>query len=290
MCLFGPLWLIAVALGETPSGTESDPRPHLEASPSDWMTEPFALVLEGAKNRYFRGDGATARRMLETLRLRITSGEAVEWPLVVDTLVYLGEIYYLDGEADRANDAFNYVLERDPETPISPYYHNLDVISVFETVRTKVIERLRQQITPPPPPPPEPTPTPATVVLPFGLAQFTQGRPGPGFVYGTLQAGFGATSLWYYFRLRNISREYGYPEGIGNEEVELLAQWRRERYFIQAPSTAAFVLMWGVSALDATRWHRRHPPTEDGERPVAVHVGPGQSPDGAPMLMLGGNF
>lgn len=275
MALIGSLCLIAIALGETPSHADSEP---LVLSPGDWMAAPFAAILERAKDLYFRGDADAAKRMLETLRLRIGSGEVVDWPLVVETFIYLGEIYYLEGDAEGANDAFNYVLQRDPETPISPYYHNLDVIHVFESVRTKVIERLRQQVPVPPPPPPEPTPPPATVVLPFGLPQFIQGRPGPGFVYGAMQAGLGVTSVWYNVRLRNIAREHTFPNGLENQDA--LDQWRRERYLIHTPATIGFFVLWGVSTYDATRWHRKHPP----------QVGLGQSTEGTPLLMLGGHF
>jgi hypothetical protein len=260
------LWLFAVALGETP-GDASTPVPSLPAEPSDWVGRPFAEVLEEAKGAYFSGDQEAARRVLEALRMRIRGGEEVAWGLQVDALTYLGEIYYLRGDRDLARDAFRAILERDVDTPISPYHHSYDVVTLFDLVRSEV---LKERVIPPVPvAPPPPKAAPWWIVLPLGAPQFGQRRPAAGLVYGGLQAGLGAASIALFIRLDEQERD------------DVPAEDRlRLRNQLQVPLTAGAYLSYGISVADAARWHRRHP----------ASVGVGASPDGAPQVVVGGRF
>jgi hypothetical protein len=119
------------------------------------------------------------------------------------------------------------------------------------------------------------------VVLPLGVPQFAQRRPAAGLVYGSLQAGFGIVSIAMHARLNrgNVAAGPDHPFGWTSEEVR--SEVSLERYLYQWPATAGFYITWGVSALDAARWHKRHPPAS---------VGLGRSEGGAPLLVLGGTF
>lgn len=230
-----------------------------EAEPADPRADgSFGSVLEKAKEKYFQGESSEARELLQGLQLRLYAGEEADWSSVVEALTYLGEIYYVQGEQDQAQMAFQYLLERDPNTPISPYHHAIEVVNLFELVRTTVVASRLADVDNVPPPTVERSPAPLWTFVPFGVPQFMQGRTGLGVFYGGLQLGFGAASVALYPHLAKVNREsLEHPLGWGPEEVTEKVQERR--YLFQWPATFGFYTMWGVSMIDAARWHQRHP-------------------------------
>jgi hypothetical protein len=219
----------------------------------------FASVLEIAKQRYFQGESTEARELLQGLQLRLYAGEEADWSSIVEALIYLGEIYYVQGDQDQAQMAFQYLLERDPTTPISPYHHAIEVVNLFELVRTTVIANRKVEV---PVPVPEPiverTPAPIWTFAPFGVPQLTQGRTALGLFYGGLQVGLGATSLALFPYLDKVNRG-GDDHPAGWDDPEVTARVQQRRYAWQWPATFGFYAVWGISMIDAARWHQRHP-------------------------------
>jgi tetratricopeptide (TPR) repeat protein len=256
------LWLGSAAVAETP--TVPDPVP---STPSGDAS--FAATLEDAKQRYFRGETGAARELLQGLQLRVYTGEHLDWDLVADALIYLGEIYYNEGNQDQAEVLFRYLLEHDPNTPISAFRHPVEVVNLFELVRSTV---LKSRLGPPVPvTPPPPAPVPTWAVLPLGIPQFGERRPAAGLAYFTLEAGFAAGSLTLLDQLQRVKS--------GDLEWDE-SRVRLTKYGYQWPLTIAFYLTWGVSAADAIRYHQRH----------AVAPALSASPDGTPTVGVGGRF
>ena len=192
------------------------------------------------------GEAAAAKELLQGLQLRLYAGEKVDWALVADTLIYLGEIYYSEGNQDQAEVLFRYLLEQDPNTPISAFHHSVEVVNLFELVRSTI---LKARLLPPPPPQVvQPPPTPVWVFLPLGVAQFAQHRPAAGFVYGTLEAGFASASIVFRTQLvRSNSADITNPRAWDPAKVE------RVEYLFQWPATFGFYLTWGISTMDGIR-------------------------------------
>jgi hypothetical protein len=67
---------------------------------------------------------------------------------------------------------------------------------------------------------------------------------------------------------------------------EVITQINRERFLVQWPSTFAFYAVWGISVLDAARYHQQHPPTT----PLPPKPGLGRSTPGTPGLWVSGRF
>src|SRR5688572_24429994 len=82
---------------EVPAETPPDPAPPAP-EPVAPIDGSFEAVLREAKQRYFSGDVAGARDLLSGLEARVVAGEDAPWDLVVDALIYHGEIEYEAGE------------------------------------------------------------------------------------------------------------------------------------------------------------------------------------------------
>jgi tetratricopeptide (TPR) repeat protein len=208
----------------------------------------FDTVLREAKEHYFQGEPQAARELLQGLQLRLYAGEEAPWATVVEALTYLGEIYYVQGNQQQAEIAFRYLLERDPQTPISPFHHTIEVVNLFELVRTTVLAE--QEDLPP-------VLAPVSTYLPLGIPQLAQGRTGAGLLYGGLQTALVVTSIVTFVQV----------DGLNGPEPRLrprLPQQEREqrvaelRYGVQWPATFGFYMLWGISTIDAARWHQRH--------------------------------
>jgi hypothetical protein len=238
----------------------------------------FETVLREAKQRYFQGDVAGARDLLGGLQARVQAGEDPPWDLVVDALTYFGEIAYEAGDKDQASATFRLLLERDLQTPISPYHHPLEVVSWFEVVRNLVRSERELENVVPPPVPFEPPPAPIWTFAPFGIPQLAQGRTAAGAVYGGLQAGFGIASLALFGSLRYVNDD---PDRSGRDWApgQVPQQVQLRRYLLQWPVTIGFYATWGISAIDAARWHQNHAAPR-------VSVVPGRTP----QVVLSGAF
>lgn len=251
------LWLLSAAYAE-PEIPPAPPDSATVVSATEPADASFGAVVEAAKQKYFQGESSEARELLQGLLLRLYGGEEAEWSAVVEALTYLGEIYYVQGEQDQAQMAFRFLLERDPNTPISPYHHAIEVVNLFELVRRNVVAA---RVVPPEPAPVTVTrrsPAPLWTFVPFGVPQLMQRRTALGVFYGSLQLGFGAASIALIPHLEQANRDgLGHPFGWDATEVEGRVQ--RERYLLQWPATFAFYATWGISVVDAARWHQRHP-------------------------------
>lgn len=288
--MFGVV-LIALARAADPADPEApaDPGGDAPVAPAEEPPPPeptaaaeavgsFETVLREAKQRYFQGDVAGARDLLGGLQARVEAGEDPPWDLVVDALTYYGEIAYEAGDREQASAAFRLLLERDLQTPISPYHHPLEVVSWFEVVRNLVRSEHELANVVPPPVPFEPPPAPIWTFAPFGIPQLAQGRTATGAVYGGLQAGFGIASLALFGGLRYLNDD---PEKSGRDwrPGQVPQQVQLRRYLLQWPVTIGFYATWGVSAIDAARWHQNH---------AAPRVGvvPGRTP----RVVVSGTF
>jgi tetratricopeptide (TPR) repeat protein len=251
-------WLVVPDLPPPVSTVRPTREPPPSGSPRPPEAEPsFESVLDEAKRRYFQGETDHARALLEGLQLRLYAGEQPEWSLVVDALIYLGEIYYGVGLHDQAQIAFRYLLERDPDTPISPFHHTMDLVNLFELVRTTVRADRADEV----PPPVEPSPLPAWAFLPFGVPQLLQGRTAAGLGYGLLQLGLGAASIGLFVNVARLNPE---DEDAGDDHplwgrYQIPGEIDRLKYTMQWPATFGFYGLWGISFVDAAVWHARNP-------------------------------
>ena len=157
------LWSRIAVAGDPPGPTvpapAEAPEPPPPASPApsasaplDPGAAPFADVLAAAKQKWFLGYADEAREWFAALHGRLLAGESPSEADLAEALTWLGEIQYLDDDLEAARLTFRDLLRRAPDTPISPYHHPTEVVSLFELVRAEVrAERA------PPLPDPEPT-------------------------------------------------------------------------------------------------------------------------------------
>lgn len=273
-----PSLLILLTLASAPA-SDTGLAPSTEQG--DGIAAPFDTALDSGKQLYFGGRLAEALTALQTLRGRVEAGEAVDREQRAELYIWLGEIQYHLGRTDDARESFRALLRDDPEYPISPYAHPLEVVGEFELVRREVLaERDRPVELPLVRQPP---PAPAWVWAPFGVPQLSQGRVGAGLVFGGLQLGLGAASVALYVHIDRNNRDPltdGKPAtGLPRDDVREWAATQRRRY--QWPVTAAFYGTWLASSLEARRhWRRTHGPT--------VTLGP--LPRGGSGVLLSSEF
>jgi hypothetical protein len=270
--------------GETQDAPDAEPSPDSPPAPIDTtrvrpdpeedrgeeQVEVFARALERAKNTYFAGDHVAALQAFRALHIRLLQGEEPPWDLASETVIYLGEIENKLGNDREADGAFRWLLEQDPDTPISPYHHPMDVVGRFELMRQTVLaERART--------PDEvgvavvrANPLPVWGYLPLGIPQFTSKRPAAGVLFGGLQTAFGVASVALFRHLDSVNvSARGHPSEWTDEEIETRVRVRR--YAVQWPCTVAFYGTWLLSYADARKAHRASqapaPP-----QPVAMSV------------------
>ena len=222
-------------------------------APAPFDDRSFDNVLAAAKQRYFDGEQGAALTLFEDLYRRLRAGETTSWTAAADALTYLGEIYYRLDRQLETESVFRWLLERDPETPISPYEHPVEVVSLFDTVRASVKAQeasIRPQI-----PAPRAGPAPLWTYAPFGIPQFKQRRPVAGALFGGLQIGLGVASIALARHIDFINVPASeHPLAWTPDQIRINVQGRR--FFGQVPVTAAAYAMWGFSVLDA-QGHRR---------------------------------
>lgn len=222
----------------------------------------FGQALIAAKTLYFQGD-ERAEPAFEQLRLRIAAGDTPPVQLQAEALIYLGELYYQNGRTTDAKIVFNHVLTLDPDFPISPYEHPMEVVGMFEMLRRGITR-------PPPAPAAEPKKRlPAWGYLPFGVSQFRQGRRRQGVFYACMQGVLATTSVVAFAHLHNINGG-GFPASWSDQEVQRRVQLAR--YGIQWPATIGFYAVWGASVYEGGRsWNSATPAT--ASRPTVQREG-----------------
>ncbi|NCG19480.1 MAG: hypothetical protein GWP91_10775 [Rhodobacterales bacterium] len=212
----------------------------------------FADALELAKKHYFAGERERAKNELSDLQVRLLMGEEVPWDRSAEAVVYLGEIFLLDGESGKAREIFRWVLDRDPEYLLSPYAHPIEVVGEFGLVREQVQREIANQ---PIPPPFRPEPAPAWTALPLGIPQFAAQRPVQGILYGGTQLGLAATSAGLFLSIDRLNTN-AKPHPLGLSPDQMAARANLQRFGVQWPVTMAFYGVWIASWVDA-RGHWR---------------------------------
>ena len=238
----------------------------------------YGEVLSNAKRRYFSGNHLDALDLLESLEIRLLQGEFPGTDLKSETLIFLGEVLFVLGRKEEALRSFATLLETDPEFPISPYHHPIEVVRAFESTREEV-HRQQVQAQIPDDSPNIPPPLPLRGYMPLGIPQFAEGRVGAGLWFGTLQMGLGIASLAMYSKLdaNNVAPDV-HPQGWAEDEV--MNNVQNQRYMIQWPLGIAFYGTWLWSHSDARRSWK-------GEHQGAVALVPNPSANG---LALEGRF
>ncbi len=274
--------------GPTASPSESPPptegsapasvEPSQAAVPS--QESEFPDVLAAAKRAYFSGQNEVALSLLRGLEVRLLQGEEPNLEHALEAMIFNGELLLAAGESDAADLSFRWVLERDPEYPLSPYHHPVEVVGNFENVRSAVLAERSAELAPEPTeplPPPSPRPPPPTAYLPFGLPQFMTGRPVAGVLFGALQAGLGLASLAIYAQLDDVNTSSAqHPLGWSDQQVA--ERVRNRRFLLQWPLTVGFYGAWVGSHAEARRaWRVEELQVIDAGGRVSTRQ-PGQPP------------
>jgi hypothetical protein len=238
----------------------------------------FGEALHEAKQLYFDGETDEALLAFQQLQLRaLQEPDQQPWAEIVEAMTYLGELHVKLGDDEAAQRVFRYVLERDLDTPISPYRHPIEVVFLFDQVRDQVAAERAMET-------PEEVRVPPPrwhAHLPLGIPQLAQGRPVAGVLYGVGQGALLATSFGVFSELRrvNVARD-AHPRGWNEEQIASGVAWRR--WAVQWPATLGFYGVWTVSVFDArAHWRASH-------APATLSVAPGAA--GVPGVTFAGSF
>jgi hypothetical protein len=217
----------------------------------------FHDALGAAKDAVYEGAYERALATLEALEDRLRAGEEPGRILATEAMLYLGDVRFVLDDPASAREAFTWILERHPDTTMSPYDHGEDVRSLFALVREEV-ERTRPLPPPDPDPvdPPEPPvlrPLPARYYLPFGVARWSDRGAGPRW-NSALQLTLAAGSIGSFVLLDRVNRESTEERTGWTEE-----QVRVGRYGVQWPLTVGFYAAWGYSVYRAAHSWRQRP-------------------------------
>ena len=249
--------------GQGPSTRDPEPDP-----PPDSSQDSFGSVLQVAKQRYFAGELPYARELLLGLKERLALGEAPPLEIAVEAMTYLGEVQYKLGDREGAEAAFRFIFERNPDAPISPYHHPIEVVALFDVVRAEVKasqqaalqEQLRQT-------PPDIGRAPLWTYAPFGIAQIRQRRPGAAITFGGLQIGFGVASVLMFQEVERINQPP--PDRNNDEQYDAITRrGLQQKYLVQWPVTLGFYAVWAASIADAQRRWRAD------QQETIIEVGP----------------
>jgi hypothetical protein len=268
--------ILACRLGLAHAGEAPAPAPAPASEPQP--TDPAASqatpaeLLAAAREAYLLGDHDGASSTLRALVRDHDAGLPVGREVWAESLVFLGEIQYVDGDRIAAESTFRLLLEREPTWRISPYDHPMDVVGVFEVVRAAVRSEAERTATVTPEPPPR---LPWWTFAPFGAPQLGRDRVAPGAALAVAQVGLAGASIgsWVWIDRLRQPRADGESAEAGQARLERAALVRDA---FNIPVSAAFYAVWAGSVLEAARWHRRHAPDAPatGEARVQLEVGP----------------
>lgn len=195
--------------------------------------------LAGAIRLYLAGDPAAARTELQGV---LAVGPALDPTLRRKAMAYLGDILYAEQGPEASRSTFESLLAESPDFVMDPFEHPPEVCAYFEDLR-------RRTVTIAPPTPPTAEKWPWQVMLPGGAYYFTEGRPLPGVVFGTLQlAGLGV-SVVTYVQLRD-----DYREELGRGELD---DFNRLVAINRAAAAVGWVSYVLPLAIETTSWTQR---------------------------------
>ncbi len=246
----------------------------------------FEVGLDQARAAWFQGDVEVARAGFQALYGQLLAGTDVPLESAGEVAIYVGEIAYEGGDLPAAEAAWTWLLQRDPDHPISPYHHPIDVIGLFESVRSRVKAEIAAL------PIPLPPRYPAWGWLPLGVPQFKQRQPIAGATLLVTQAVLASASVGFYLDLTATNPDIGDPAPDGRGTGGPLTERTRiNKFRYQWPSTFGFYTLWAISTTAGqTRWRNHHP----APRPTllvdpAAGVTPARLPS-LPMVVVSGRF
>ncbi|MCB9778210.1 MAG: hypothetical protein H6742_06585 [Alphaproteobacteria bacterium] len=225
------------------------------APPPVELTRDDQSRLDGAVRQYHAGQHDLALSLLAALLQ-----ETAEDPVAAAARVYMGEIFFVQGNEDGAREAFELALRSDPALRLDPFQHPPDVCAFFEIVKADGDWR---QPTPLPvpiePPPPLTRPSPLS---PLGIAQFRQGRTGAGTALAISQSlTCGASALLGGWLLIDRRTSDASVPGVPNFDDQGHRLWPgqtlRTRQIVQLSATGACYLAYGAGVADAAITQKR---------------------------------
>jgi hypothetical protein len=222
------------------------------------QADPHAAFVH-AIQLYLAGDAVKARDALQDL---LAEGPALPPEVRREALAWLGDLLYAEGRPTAARNAFEALLDEQPDYPLDPSAHSPEVVAYFEEVRAQVAAARGPEI-PPPPTFRDRGPWPWKVLLPGGAFYFTEHEPVSGAVVGGLQlAGLGV-SLGTWIELRSH-----YPNGgvfpIGSDAE--LRDFQTLAWVNRATAAAGCLAYLVPIAVETGGWA--------GRRNLMVSVGP----------------
>lgn len=228
-----------------------------------------------AYDAYLTGEFARAREGLLALVARDASTHDVSPHVYAESMIFLGELAYHEGDREGAEAMFRMLLTREPTTPISPYDHPDYIIGVFELVRGAVVAERSQR-------PVERVALPVWGYAPLGIPQFKQGHPVRGAIAATFQVGFIATSVASWVWIDQLHSTWAGLTDSPPSAREDFPKALAIRGGLSIPSAALFYVTWGASVADGgMAWRRDHRPD--------LTLGVTPTPDGM-GLVLGGRW
>ena len=210
--------------------------------------------LEAAKGLYFAGGHTEALGQLQALAARVDPTAPGGTNLLVECLIYLGEIQYVTGDRAASWASFERVLQVDVDYQISAFLHPAEVVEWFGLVRR---ENRKAPLSAPDTPPQQPPPV--WVYTPLGVPQLAQRRVGAGLALGLGQVATGGAAIGLHFGLRSWKRRI-HQSGVAQDDPSA-KRFNAVRYGAQLPATAAFYGLFVASVVHGrAQWRSEHRP------------------------------
>ena len=158
-----------------------------------------------------------------------------------ESIVYIAEILYIQGDKESAKRFFEQLLMDDPNYQIDRFRHPPDVCGYFDFVKsyTKQLAPKKKSE--------EVQSFPVVGYFPIGTYFWLEkdSRLGKRFLHTGLQGGFLLTSSILYASLL-VNHEYLESDNKTKEILERRLAWQRV-------TTVAFYALWGINIIDAQR-------------------------------------
>jgi len=153
---------------------DSAPQQHAPPPPPVQLTPPDRLAA--AVRSYHLGQHDLALSRLTALTRELPDDSTISR----DARLYIGEIFFVQGNESGAREAFEAVVRSWPDHVLDPFRHPPDVCAFFELVKEDELRRIAVEAVLPDPAAERPPPSP---FLPLGVAQFRQRRVLPGILF-----------------------------------------------------------------------------------------------------------
>ena len=213
--------------------------PLCHAQPDNLSVE-YDQQLKRGVRFYQKKDYSSAMEVF--LSLRYAQSAPAEYRQ--EARLYIGEILYIQGDRQGAQDLFRELFEEDPKYKCDRFIHPLDVCDYFDFYK-------KTFLTPPPQPPPLKTKAQAPwyTYAPFGLYHLREGPKWRGYLYlsGQLLTGIVSTTL---FTSLTIDHSYMANDLDKRDQLQSYLLWQRA-------TTVGFYGLWALSVADARIMWRR---------------------------------